>query len=169
VDLTTSPMTIKMINSDYGQLMKDYEMLRLIESNYFQLFYTLNEKVPACKLETDIKELIKYLDPARRFLIVKDDGKYVAQYGQIQKDEGWQIYDGSVYAECGETTSEERYRSMFKAMHDVRDGGVCIIVPEAYRNLKSGSVVAEFIMNIAGVQVVAPTYDSVGILAGVKK
>ena len=58
---------------------------------------------------------------------------------------------------------------MFKAMHDVRDGGFCMIVPEAYRNLKSGSVVAEFIMNIAGVQVMAPTFDSVGIIVGVKK
>ena len=169
VDLSTSPMTIKMINSDYGALMRDYEMLRLIESNYFQLFYTLNEKVDGCELKTDVKEMVKYLDPARRFLIIKDDGRYVAQYGKMTKDEGWQIYDGSIYAECGPTTAEERYRSIFKSMHDVRDGGLCVIVPEAYQNLKSGSVVTEFIMNIAGVQVMAPTYDSVGILAGVKK
>ena len=169
VDLSTSPLTIKMINSDYGELMKDYEMLRLIESNYFQLFYTLNEKVDGCKLETDIEALIKFLDPARRFLIVKDDGKYIAQYGQIKKADGWQIFDGSIYAECGETSSEKRYRAMFKAMHDVRAGGFCMIVPEAYRNLKSGSVVAEFIMNIAGVQVIAPTFDSVGIIVGVKE
>ena len=169
VDLSTSPLTIKMINSDYGELMKDYEMLRLIESNYFQLFYTLNEKVDGCKLETDIEALIKFLDPARRFLIVKDDGKYIAQYGEIRKADGWQIFDGSIYAECGETNSEKRYRAMFKAMHDVRAGGFCMIVPEAYRNLKSGSVVAEFIMNIAGVQVIAPTFDSVGIIVGVKE
>ena len=169
IDLETSPLTIKMINSDYGALMKDYELLRLIESNYFQLFYTLNEKVEGCKLETDIEELTRYLDPARRFLIVKDDGRYVAQFGKISKMEGWQIFDGSIYAECGETDAEKRYRSMFKAMHDVRSGGYCMIVPEAYRNLKSGSVVAEFIMNIAGVQVIAPTFDSVGIIVGVKK
>ena len=158
-----------MINSDYGELMKDYEMLRLIESNYFHLFYTLNEKIKGCELKTDIKELIRFLDPARRFLIIKDDGKYVAQYGEIKPSDGWQIFDGSIYAECGETSSEKRYRAMFKAMHDVRAGGFCMIVPEAYRNLKSGSVVAEFIMNIAGVQVIAPTFDSVGIIVGVKE
>ncbi len=169
VDLETSPLTIKMINSDYGELMKDYEMLRLIESNYFHLFYTLNEKIKGCELKTDIKELIRFLDPARRFLIIKDDGKYVAQYGEIKPSDGWQIFDGSIYAACGETSAEERYRSMFKAIHDVRDGGICFIVPEAYRNLKSGSVVAEFIMNIAGAQVMAPTFDSVGIISGVKR
>ena len=169
VDLETSPLTIKMINSDYGELMRDYEMLHKIESNYFQLFYTLEGSVEGCKLETDINALVRLLDPARRFLILKDEGRFVAQYGKIEKDNGWQIYDGSIFAECGKTTSEERYRSMFKAMHDVRDGGFCVIVPEAYRNLKSGSVVAEFIMNIAGVQIIAPTFDSVGIIVGVKK
>ena len=169
IDLDTSPLTIKMINSDYGELMRDYELLRLIESNYFQLFYTLNEKVDGCELKTDLEKLTKFVDPARRYLIVKDDGKYVAQYGRIEKLDGWQIFDGSIYAECGETSAEQRYRSMFKAMHDVRSGGFCMIVPEAYKNLKSGSVVAEFIMNIAGVQVIAPTFDSVGVIVGEKR
>jgi hypothetical protein len=58
---------------------------------------------------------------------------------------------------------------MYKAMYDVRDGGLCVVVPEACKNLKSGSVVTEFIMCLAGCEIVAPFYDSVGFIIGVKK
>ena len=169
VDIDTSPMTIKMINSDYGALIKDYETLRLIESNYFHLFYTLGEKVGGCEPETDINEIIKFLDPGRRYLVVRDGRMEMAQYGKIGEIQGWQVFDGAIFAQCGECTTEERYRAMFKAMYSVRSGGYCIVVPESYRNLKSGSVVTEFIMNLAGAQVMAPSDDSVGVIYGVKK
>ena len=169
IDLETSPLTIKMANSNYGDLIKDYELIRLIESNYFHLFYTLGEKVEGCKMETDIDAIMKHMDPARKFLIVKDDGKYTLQYGNVEKRTEWQIYDGAIFAECGDSTVEERYRHMFKMMHDVKDGGLCIVAPESYRNMKSGSVITEFIMNLAGFQIIAPSYDSVGFIVGVKK
>ncbi len=169
VDLETSPLTIKMANSDYGELMKDYELVRLMESNYFHLFYTLGERIEGCKLETDLSMILKEIDPVRKMLIVKDDGNYVAQNGKVEKMTHWQIFDGVIFAECGETTAEDRYRHMYKAMYDVRDGGLCVVVPEACKNLKSGSVVTEFIMCLAGCEIVAPFYDSVGFIIGVKK
>ncbi|MBE6524599.1 MAG: ATP-grasp domain-containing protein [Thermoplasmata archaeon] len=169
VDLETSPLTIKMANSDYGELMKDYELIHLIESNYFHLFYTLGEKVEGCELETDLSMILKQVDPVRKTLIVKDDGQYVAKNGKVERMTDWQIFDGVIFAECGETTAEERYRHMYKSMHDVREGGLCVVVPEACKNLKSGSVVTEFIMCLAGFQIIAPFNDSVGFIIGLKK
>ncbi len=170
IDLETSPLTIKMINEDYGELMRDYEMIRLIESNYFHLFYSLGEKVESCDHRSNIGGILRHLDPARRYLIVKDGTEYIGQYGKIEKNEDdWQIYDGVIYAESGETVAEERYRAMFRSMYGVRSGGYCVVVPESYTNLKSGSVVVEFLMNLAGVEVIAPPYDSVGIIIGQKK
>ena len=169
IDLDTSPLTIKMINEDYGALMKDYEMLRLIESNYFQLFYTLGEGVDAIPLKTDISKIASMLDQNRRFLIVKDDGEYISQYGKVEKATGWQIYDGAIYAVCGKMSAEDRYRSIFRVMHNIRSGGVFIIVPESYYNLKSRSVLIEFLMNIAGMEITVPPYGSYGVIYGVKK
>ena len=169
IDLDTSPLTIKMINEDYGALMKDYEMLRLIESNYFHLFYTLGEEIGALPLKTDIGRIASMLDQNRRFLIVKDDGEYISQYGKVEKASGWQIYDGAIYAICGKMSAEDRYRSIFRVMHNIRSGGVFIIVPESYRNMKSGSVMIEFLMNIAGLEITVPPYGTDGVIYGVKK
>ena len=169
IDLDSSPLTIKMINDDYGALMKDYEMLRLIESNYFHLFYTLGEEIEGTEPRTDITPIIDYLDQNRRFLIVKDDGEYIAQYGKIDKASGWQIYDGAIYTICGKMSAEDRYRSIFRVMHNIRSGGVFIIVPESYSEMKSGSVLIEFLLNIAGMEITVPPYGSDGVIYGVKK
>ena len=169
VDLDTSPLTIKMANSDYGELMKDYEMLRLIESNYFHLFYMIEENIPGTEPRTDIAEIIRNIDPVRRFAVITDDGIKMAQYGEMREADGWVMFDGAIFAECKEASLVDRYRSMFKAMKSVRSGGLFIVVPESYESLKNGSVLIEFMMNIGGIQVKAPSFDSDGAIYGVKK
>ena len=94
---------------------------------------------------------------------------YVAQYGKTEPCDGTDIFDGAIFAECCESTAEDRYRSIFRVMHNIRSGGVFIIVPESYYNLKSRSVLIEFLMNIAGMEITVPPYGSDGVIYGVKK
>ena len=169
IDLDTTPVVIKMANSDYGDIMKDYEMLRLIESNYFHLFYILDDHIRGVEPKTDVDLIVKNLDPVRKFAVVTDDGIRIAQYGEFSDYDGWQMFDGAIFAECKESTVLDRYRSIFKTMKSIRSGGLFIIVPESYEAIRSGSVLMEFMMNIGGIQVKAPTYDSVGIIYGMKK
>ena len=169
IDLETSPLTIKMINKDYGALMRDYELIRLIESNYFHLFYTLNEDVEGTELRTDVDTIIRYLDPIRKIVLVTDQGDFVVQYGKKTPLDRWQIFDGAIYAKCGACSMEERYRSIFRTIHDIRSGGVFIAVPESYEKMKDGSVIMDFLMNLGGVQIMAPRYGSLGVVYGVKQ
>ena len=169
IDLNTSPLAIKMINKDYGALMRDYELLRLIESNYFHLFYTLSDNIEASEPKTDLDTLIKILDPIRRFLLVTNDGNYLVQYGKKSEMDRWMIFDGAIYAKCTASTTEDRYVSIYRTMHSIRSGGAFIVVPEAYENMKDGSVIMDFLMNIAGFQIMAPSYNSAGIMYGVKQ
>ena len=169
IDLDSSPLTIKMINSDYGELMKDYELLRTIESRYFHLFYTGGEDVEACELKTDIDNILKHLDMNKKFLVITDKETYAYQYGKRSDTDTAEIFDGAVYAKCGKCKAVERYRSMFWVMHNIRSGGLFITVPESYVNMKSGSVVMDFLMGISGVRTMLPFYESNGAMFGVKR
>ena len=169
IDLETCPLVVKMVNPDYGALMKDYEMIRLIESNYFHLLYSSNNEVPAVEPHTDIEGIIKTLYPSWRFAVVKDDGVSIAQNGKMTELDNWSIFDGAIYAKCGKDTTEERCRTIFRTILTVRSGGLFIIAPESFSSMEDGSVIVEFIMNIAGVHVIAPSYDSNGLIYGLKK
>ena len=169
VDLETVPLVIKMANSDYGELMRDYEVLRTVESRYFHLFYTLGEDLEGSELKTDTDKILKTLDPNRKYLIVKDGESFVSQYGIAKPTDGNDIFDGAIYAVCGRMSAEQRYKSMFRTMHNLRSGGIFIVVPESYRDIRSESVVVDFLMNIAGVKIILPTHDSNGIVYGVKE
>jgi len=169
IDLETSPLAIKMANTDYGELMKDYEMLRLIESNYFHLLYSKNNGIPAVKPYTDLEAIVKSLDPRWKFSVVTDEGMFIGQYGKISESGGWSMFDGAIYAKCGESTTMERYISIYRTIQSIRSGGVFIIVPESFSSIEDGSIIMEFLMNIAGVHVVAPSYDSNGAIYGLKK
>jgi hypothetical protein len=169
IDLETSPVTIKMANENYGDLMKDYEMLRLVESNYFHFFYEIDGEIPPVELRTDIKKILAFVDPRWRVLVVTDDGLSVAQNGQLTDFEGWMVFDGAIYACCGKSTTKERYRSLFTAIRAIRSGGGLIIIPESFEAIKSGSVIMEFMMNVSGVHVIAPSYDFEGLVCGLKK
>ena len=169
VDLDTSPLTIKMINSDYGELMRDYEMLRNIESMHFHLFYTLGETLEPRELRTDIDAIAAHLDPNRKFLVVTDRERYALQYGGRREALENEIFDGAIYAVCGSMTAEDRYRSIFWTMHNIRSGGPFIAVPESYEAMRSGTVVMDFLMNIAGIRIMVPSYDASGVVYGVKK
>lgn len=169
VDLDTSPLVVKMINSDYGELMKDYEALRIVESRYFHLFLSLGEKIEKKELKTDLEAIQKVLDQNRRILVCKDGEKYVSQYGKTEPTDGLDIFDGAIFAECSESSAEDRYRSLFRVMLHIRSGGLFIAVPESYTGMKSGSVVMDLLMDISGIQLILPTYDSAGLVYGVKR
>ncbi len=168
VDLDSSPLTIKMINEDYGELMKDYETVRTVESRYFDIFYTLGDDLKGSELKTDVDLIMRMMDPNKRFLLVKDCCTKAYQFGEAKEAEDT-IYDGAVYAVCGKMPAAERYRSLFKVMHNLRSGGLFIAVPESYADMKSGAAVMDFVMNIAGIRVLLPTYDSKGVVYGIKK
>ncbi len=169
IDLDTSPLVIKMINSDYGELMKDYEVLRTAESRYFHLFYTLGEKLRPVEPRTDTDRILTYLDAGRKFVLVTDEGRFSCQFGERRPASDSEIYDGAIYAVCGEMTAEERYRSIFWTMHNIRSGGVFIAVPESYEAMKQGSVLMDFLMDISGIRIMMPACDFNGIVYGVKR
>lgn len=101
VDLDTSPLAIKMINEDYGALMRDYETLRLAESNYFHILYTLGGDLKGVAPRSDVDPIIREIDPTRKFLLVTDDGESVVQYGERKPVAEWEFYDGAIYTVCG--------------------------------------------------------------------
>ncbi len=169
VDLETSPMAIKMINSDYGALRRDYELLRTIESRYFHLFYTLGEEVEAAEHTTDLEPILKHLDPNKKFLVVTDSGMFTYQFGEKKESNGMDIFDGAVYAKCDKCKAVDRYRSLYRVMHNLRSGGLFIAMPESYEKLRSGSVIMDFLMEISGVRLMLPFYDSAGAMIGQKK
>mgnify|MGYP002624348904 CR=1 FL=1 len=169
VDLDTSPLTVKMVNSDYGELMKDYEMLRTVEKRYFNMFYTLGEEIEPVELTTDIQQILENLDRNKKFVVVTDKDVYAWQFGQRIETDGGEVYDGAIYAKCGKCKSEDRYISIFKVIRTLRTGGVFIAVPESYRSLKYGSVAMDFMMNIGGVRILLPTYEATGLVYGIKK
>ena len=168
IDLETSPITIKMVNEDYGELMKDYEIFRKIESTYFDLLYTVDDSLEGSELRTGVNAIMAQMDLNRRFVLVTDSGTKVYQYGEV-KDSEEIIYDGAVFAVCGKMTARERYRAMFKTMHNLRSGGLFIAVPESYSDMKLGAVAIDFVMNVTGIRVLLPPYDFKGIVYGVKK
>ncbi len=169
IDLDTSPLVIKMINSDYGELMKDYEVLRTAESRYFHLLYSLGEKLRPVEPRTDTGRILEYFDSGKKIVLVTDGGRFSCQYGERRPASDSEIYDGAVYAVCGEMTAEERYRSIFWTMHNIRSGGPFIAVPESYEAMKQGTVLMDFLMDICGVRIMVPAYDFRGVIYGVKR
>ena len=165
----TSPVVVKMIDEDYGSLTKDCELLRLIESNYFQLYYSVGNDIDGLELKTDLGAVIRKLDAGKRILVTTDGEDFIAYKGEILPNEGWQIFDGVIYAKCAASAAAERYRSVYRAMCSIRSGGIFIAVPESYAAMKHGSVMMDFMMNIGGFRIMLPGYGSGGIVYGIKK
>ncbi len=169
VDLDSSPLVIKMINADYGELMKDYETLRTIESRYFHLFYTAGEDAKEVTPRIPLDEVLAHLDPNRRFAVVTDEGTDIWQFGKREKASDKEIFDGAVYAVRKAMPVVEKYRSIFWTMHSLRSGGVFIALPESYEGMIHGTVAMDFLMDISGFRIMLPPYDFQGIIYGVKK
>ncbi|MBQ7701602.1 MAG: hypothetical protein IJT54_04280, partial [Candidatus Methanomethylophilaceae archaeon] len=148
---------------------RDYELLRTIESRYFHLFYTLGEEVEAAEHTTDLEPILKHLDPNKKFLVVTDSEMFTYQFGEKKESNGMDIFDGAVYAKCDKCKAVDRYRSLYRVMHNLRSGGLFIALPESYEKLRSGSVIMDFLMEISGVRLMLPFYDSAGAMIGQKK
>jgi len=169
IDLETSPFFIKMVNEDYGDLKRDYELLRQMEERYFDMVFSSSTDICAAEPVTDLDSIISELPLARRFGLVKDDGKYVIQYGRCNKAENWGVYDGIIFAKCGKDTLTDRFRDIMEAMSQIRKGGIILIVPEAYSNLPYGTVGAETIMTIMGFIPEIPPSTGRGFIYGMRR
>ncbi len=169
VDFETSPFFIRMTNENYGNLKRDYELLRLLEERYFDMLFTVNDKAEGVPLQTDVDGLIAILPLSRRFAIVKDDGVSILQYGKQKAADGFDVYDGAIFAVCGPSTLTERFRQMMQCMSQIRKGGPVFIVQEAYQSLPYGAVAAETVMSIMGFSEGIPPSISNGVLYGIKR
>ncbi len=169
IDLETSPFFIRLINEDYGKLKRDYELLRLMEDRYFDMLFAVDNKAEGVPLQTDVETLISMLPLSRRFAVVKDDGITVLQYGKRRSSDGFDIYDGAIFAECGPSTITQRFRQMMLCMSQIRRGGPVFIVPEAYQCLPYGAVAAETVMNVMGFNAGIPPSIGNGMLYGIKR
>ncbi|MCQ2078867.1 MAG: ATP-grasp domain-containing protein [archaeon] len=170
VDLDTSPLTLKMINEDYGELRRDYELLRLIEKNYFDIYYTsLDDTLEGCERVIDRESLVSHLDPMRRYLLVEDDGNHLVQFGESRPVGEWGFVDGVIYGRCASEKTVDRIRDVIRCMSLVRSGGHFMFLPESYGAFKNGVVTAEFLLRANGFDLNAPTYYNAGILAGYRR
>ncbi len=169
VDLHTCPFFIRMTNEDYGKLKRDYELVRLLEDRYYEMLFIVNDKTEGVPLQTDVDGIMGMLPLSRRFAIVKDDGVTVLQYGKQKAAEGFDIYDGAIFAKCGPSTLTERFRQMMQCMSQIRKGGPVFIVPEAYQSLPYGAVAAETVMSIMGFSEGIPPSTGNGMLYGIKR
>ncbi len=168
IDMETSPFFIKMTNEDYGKLMRDYELIRLMEERYYGMLFVAEDHVEGTSLTTDIDRLIKSLPLSRKFALIEDDKVTVIQYGRQTVSDEWEIYDGAIFATCGSTTLTKRFRQMMRCMNHIRKGGPVIIVPEAYQNLPYGSISAEVVMCVMGFRAEIPPSTNNKILYGIK-
>ena len=169
IDLETSPFFIRLTNEDYGKLKRDYELLRLMEERYFDMLFAVDNRAAGVPLQTDVETLAAMLPLSRRFAIMKDDGVTVLQYGKRRSPDGFDIYDGAIFAECGPSTLTDRFRQMMVCMNQVRRGGPVFIVPEAYQSLPYGAVAAETVMSVMGFDAGIPPSIGNGMLYGIKR
>ncbi len=168
VDMETSPFFIYLVNSDYGKLKKDCDLIRLLEERYFKMLYVVNDHVDACTLMTDIDDIIKHLPLSRKFALITGGKVSVIQYGMQTVSDKWEIYDGAIFAICGTTTLTERFRQMMRCLNHIRKGGLVFIIPEAYQNLPYGVVSAEVVLSIMGFNVEIPPSNSNGVLFAIR-
>ena len=169
VDMETSPFILKLTNADYGELRRDYELIRQMEERYFDMVFTAGDHVDAVAPRTDLQRITSELPLSRRFAVVTDDGVKVHQFGRSEASEGWEVYDGVLFAMCGETTLTDRLRQIMKAMSQIRKGGLFMIVPESYEAVPHGTVSAEALMSIMGFNAEIPPSYGNGVLYGMKR
>lgn len=169
IDLDTSPLTLKMINEDYGQLRKDYELLRLIEQNYFHIYYSsMDDTMPGSEAIIDRRKMVAALDPMRKYLLIEDGGNKEIQFGEVKDVSKWEIVDGVIFGKCGADSFVERIREILRSMNLVQCGGHFMLLPESYQGFRNGSATAEFLLRSGGFDIIAPTYYNAGIITGFK-
>ncbi len=169
IDLETVPFYLRLVNEDYGELKRDYELIRLLEERYCDLLFVAKDHVEGVKRRTDLNKIIERLPLPRKFALIEDDKVTVIQYGKRSVSEDWEIYDGAIFAACGATDLTQRFRQLMRCMNHIRKGGPVFIVPESYQNLPYGAVCVELVMSIMGVDAKIPPSISDGILFGIKR
>ncbi len=166
VDLDTSPIAIKMINEDYGELMKDYNFIRLLETNYFDLLYTTDPNIHGVEQTSDMKALVQSFDPMRKMCVVTDSGSLAYQYGEVRPADRREVFDAVIFAACGPGTLRDRYGAMFTSIRQVKRGGMYAFLPESYAELPHGRVAAEAMLNMMDFTILASTSDIKNIVRG---
>ncbi len=168
IDLDTSPFFIRMTNEDYGKLKRDYELVRLLESRYYDLLFATGDHVEGTSMITNVDEIIRMLPLSRKFALISDDKVTVVQFGEQTVSDEWGIYDGAIFTTCSSATLTKRFLQMMRCMNHIRKGGVVIIVPEAYQKLPYGSICAEVMMSVMGFKAAIPPSIGNGVLYGIK-
>ncbi len=101
--------------------------------------------------------------------MVTDGDTYAWQFGKRIETDGYEVYDGAIYADCSGGKAEDKYRRIYRVMRTVRSGGVFFAVPEAYKSMTYGSVAMDFLMNIGGIRIMLPKYEYNNLVYGMKK
>ncbi len=166
VDLDTSPLFIKMVNSDYGRLMKDYNIIRGIEKDYLRLFLASDQTVQGAENVTDMEAVKRFIDPVRKVCIADDNGAMMYKYGNATPANTEEIFDAVIYAKCGPGVLNERYLSIISLMHQVRKGGMFVFLPEAFEKLPYGRAAAEALLQLMGFRILVSTSEATGIVRG---
>lgn len=167
-DMETSPAMIKLCGKE-EDVIRDYEFIRYVEENFFQMIFSVRNVIDAVPLRTDIDLILSQMGNDKKILIVKDGGTETFEDGEKKVPDLWSIYDACIYAKCGRSDIYDRIVSFLKAMTVMRKGGVVIIVPEAYRSMRYGSASMEIIMRLAQVTIEIPPSESDGLLVGTKE
>ena len=165
-DLDTSPLFVKLINEDYGRLMRDYNIIRGIEKDYFRLFLYSDPVLKGAERVTDMKAVTDFMDPVRKICIVDDDGAMMYRFGTARPANTDEIFDAVVFAKCGPGLLSERYMSILSLMHQVRRGGGFVFLPETFANLPYGRAAAEAMLELMGFRILVSSSEATGIVRG---
>lgn len=170
VDLETSPIMIKLCHEDENLLHKEVEFLHELETKYFDLLASVNDKIPETKVATHdwIKE---YAPPTSRMLFARTDGDSLFHLGKetaIDRFAVWDTYDAIVFMNASEGTLMEKLRVMRYYMSQLRNGGYFVIVPEVFKEFPYGSVGMEILLHVLDCKVEVPPMNTDGAIFAIK-
>jgi len=163
-DLDTCPLFIKLCHSDSEVVCNEADFLHNIEVNYFNLLYSLNEKIPATVIHEDVKWIYDYVPHNIKILFCTDKGKFVyhMQKETTVVDTDWELYDMVVIADTREGTLGDKIAMLRREASQLNSGGYIVILPEFYEKFPYKAVAIEIILHILDFTVNVPPMESEG-------
>ncbi len=166
IDLDTSPLYVKLINEDYGRLMKDYNLIHLLETEYFHVLYSTDPTLKGTAKVTDKSLVLSLLDPMRKICYIDNYGAMAYQYNESHPADTKEVFDGAIYGKCDAGTLHNRYLSMLSSMGQVRRGGMFAFLPEAFEELPCGRATAEALLKFMGFNLLVSSSEIQNIVRG---
>lgn len=167
VDLDTAGGTIYLANDDRGQLLRDYDFLERVETQYYDMLYSGKRKEPSempSSLQS-IGELLDEINPIGSVLLLSNEIRLAPGLTCVSEEEIEKVRGGFQYGVLDlNYLEDEDYESMtedfFRLVSKVRSGGYIIVPERTYWHFSYGIESIEILAEAAGLLIEAPNMDS---------